>query len=294
MNQAQGVKRYKANVLMAKEAGREPRENSLEGREPDPPSDNDIAELIRRLAKSGGKGLPVMPNRDEERFSAPPATQASRSRDQSAVGESGKKRSRTLIAVIIFGALFAVALLGAVIRFQNPFVESARNPAPKAIQEEQPASRAEPQTSPAPADLQFVQKAMADCDREAAQDRGTLYLLLIPLRRNTDGGQSTAPPGERYESFFLTTSKAALDGLQEGSYSLNLWPFGFAVIDSANKQTKSWNMVAGVTRLTHSADGFSKFQVGFDIASRGYGMRWSNEYSRQTGTCYWINVQFQN
>lgn len=275
---------------MAKEAGRGTRENSLEERGPDSSSDNEITQLIRQLARSEGKSSPAVLNRDEDQMGAPPTTQLYQSWDHSTVLAPGRKRFRLLIAAFIFGGLFALAGLGAVIWFQYPFVHSEQDAAPQAKQEEQPAPPAAPQTSPAPADLQFVRKAMADCDREAAQNPNAIYVLLVPLRRNTDG--NTAPPGERYESFVLTTSKAALDGLQDGSYSLNLWRFAFAIVDSANNQTKAWNMVGGVTTLTHSAGGFSKFRIGFDVAGRGFGMRWSNEYSRQPGTCYWINVQF--
>jgi hypothetical protein len=141
---------------------------------------------------------------------------------------------------------------------------------------------------------QSVQQAMAACDRDAQADPTALHLLLIPIKPESDAARAEIPAGEVYGTFFLLTSQAALDGLRSGDYAMNGMAFGFAIMDSATLQTRTWNFVAGLTRLTHKdPNGFANFQIGFDQTSRGYGLQWTGQFPRRPGVCYWVNVRFR-
>src|SRR5262249_34514291 len=143
-------------------------------------------------------------------------------------------------------------------------------------------------------DLQSVQKAMAECDQEATRNPTSLYLLIIPVLPDTDLTKTTSPEGETYQTYFLMTSKAMLAGLSGTTYVINRRPFVFSISDSTNGQSKSWNMVSGVTKLKHDGpEQFREFRVGFDPTGRGYGLVWSKPYTRQPNVCYWINVRFR-
>jgi hypothetical protein len=187
---------------------------------------------------------------------------------------------------------FAAALVGAMGAFFYYMTLSIQSPQ----QVESAVSLPERSLSDAaaPSAAQLVQQAMAECDREAKADPSALYLLLIPVKPNSESAPPTALPGEAYDAFFLLTSQAAIEGLQTNSYTTDSRAFGFAIADPTTRQTKAWNFVTGVTKLVHKApDGFSDFRVGFDLTGRGHGWQWSGQYSRNPGLCYWVNVHFR-
>jgi hypothetical protein len=188
---------------------------------------------------------------------------------------------------------FAAALAGAVGLFFYYMTLFIQAPPPQ-VESAVPLPETSPSDTAAPATAKLVQQAMAECDREAKADPSALYLLLIPIRPNSDSARMTTLPGEAYETFFLVTSQATIEGLQTNSYATDSRPFGFAITDPATKQTKAWNFVTGVTKLIHKVpDGFSDFRVGFDLTGRGHGWQWSGQYSRNPGLCYWVNVHFR-
>jgi hypothetical protein len=154
-----------------------------------------------------------------------------------------------------------------------------------------PSEPAASSTMDAEAALQSVQTAMAECDQQAQRDPDTLYLLVIPIVPAGDAFRLSAEMKEEYDSFTLVTSKSMLAGLQDGSFALNARPFRFAIIDSATGKTQIWSTATGVSKFTHrDAAAFSKFRLGFDIPDKG--PQWSNEYPRNAGVCYWVNVRF--
>ncbi len=170
-----------------------------------------------------------------------------------------------------------------------------------------PVASSPPAASPAPAekpaeqaitqgtsDLQPVQKAMADCDKEAAQNPDKLYLLIIPVAPITALAQATRPESETYPTFYLMTSKATLSGLENASYSIDSRPFIFSIEDPTSGEGKSWNLVSGLKKIVHNGpERFQNFRVGFDPTGRGFGVVWSSSYARQPGVCYWINTRFR-
>src|SRR5882672_9092931 len=93
---------------------------------------------------------------------------------------------------------------------------------------------------------------MADCDKEAAQNPANLYLLIIPVSPTTDLARATSPEGEAYQTFFLMTSKTTLASLEAASYAIDPRPFIFSLLDPSNGEKKNWNLVSGLTKLTHN------------------------------------------
>ncbi|MEI8152896.1 MAG: hypothetical protein WCG92_15020, partial [Hyphomicrobiales bacterium] len=135
-----------------------------------------------------------------------------------------------------------------------------------------------------------VQRAMGECDIEATKNPFGLYFLVTAAVPGSAAPQSKDRPADDYETFSLTTSTAMLDGLRDGSLTLNTKPFRYSIIDSASGKTKTWNVTAGVSKISHDDNvAFSKFKVGVDAS--GKAPKWSNEYSRRTGTCYWVNIR---
>jgi hypothetical protein len=202
------------------------------------------------------------------------------------------KRRQLWLVVLGFFCVALVAGLVAVFDYRTPDSESPQveRAAPSAPVVK-PGERAATQHS---SELQSVQKAMADCDKEAAQHPESLYLLIIPVSPNTDVARTTAPESEAYQTFFLMTSKATLAGLEDASYTINPRPFIFSIADPTTGQRKNWNLVFGLTKLMHSGpEQFHNFRVGFDPTGRGFGVVWSKTYSRQPSVCYWINVRFR-
>src|SRR5207244_13619707 len=96
---------------------------------------------------------------------------------------------------------------------------------------------------------------------------------------------------EEDDSCFLAASKSVLDGLRDQTLAVNATSYRFAIIDSATGKTQIWIAASGPSKFTHSDTlAFSKFRVGFDVPNKG--LRWSNEYARRAGVCYWVNAGF--
>ena len=133
---------------------------------------------------------------------------------------------------------------------------------------------------------------MADCEREAAKNPFALYFLVVPIALDKDVRQSPEQFEENYGSYSLMSSKAMLDGLHDRSLTLVSTPFRYAIIDSATGITKTWGTATGVSKFTHDGGttAFSKFRVAIDVAGRD--PKWTSEFRRRTGVCYWINVRF--
>ena len=198
-----------------------------------------------------------------------------------------------LVALSLFGVAL-VAGLAAVFLYRTP---NAVRELPRVERAAPSAPVVKPAVQTATqglSELQSVQKAMADCDKEAAQNPESLYLLIIPVWPITDVARTTSPESEIYQTFFLMTSKATLAGLEDASHTIDPRPFIFSIVDPTNSERKNWNLVSGLTKLMHNGpEQFHNFRVGFDPTGRGFGHVWSKTYSRQPSVCYWINVRFR-
>lgn len=154
----------------------------------------------------------------------------------------------------------------------------------------EPAATVPQQTQ---ADIQAVRQAMAQCDAEAAKDPDALYFLVIPVTPVNEAALLVSPAGENYQTFFLVTSNTALDGLQSGTWRIDSTQYNFSMTDSATGKVQTWSPTSGLSRFTErDAAGISKFRLGFVTGDKE--LRWSNEYPRIKGNCYWVNVRFRS
>jgi hypothetical protein len=155
-----------------------------------------------------------------------------------------KRLHLLLVALSLFCvALVAGAGLIAVFLYRTP--KAARNIELPRVERAAPSA---PVVKPAEqaatqdlSELQSVQKAMANCDKEAAQNPESLYLLIIPVWPNTDVARTTSPESEVYQTFFLMTSKATLAGLEDASYTIDPRPFIFSIVNPTTGERKNLN-----------------------------------------------------
>jgi hypothetical protein len=133
---------------------------------------------------------------------------------------------------------------------------------------------------------------MAQCDLEAAKNPFALYFLVMPVVLGKEARKSSSRSEEDYASFSLMPSTAMLDGLRDRSLTLSVTPFRYAILDNASGKIKAWSATTGVSKFTHDdTGGFSKFKVRIDVS--GNNAKWSNEYRRRAGECYWVNVRLR-
>jgi hypothetical protein len=147
----------------------------------------------------------------------------------------------------------------------------------------------------AASDIPTIKRAMADCDMEAAKNPDGLYFLVTPLAPATlEAATSLAPPAaDNYGSFSLVPSQAMFSGIEGDSLKFTKSQIEFSIIDMQTTQIKQWgSAMMGPSMFTYpNADGFSKFQIGFDFGDKS--VKWTSEYDRQKGNCYWVNVRLK-
>lgn len=142
-------------------------------------------------------------------------------------------------------------------------------------------------------DLPAIQKAMADCDDEAAKRPDALYFLILPVLSPIKNYQPwvAASVGEIGSSVILLPSKAALDGLREGSLTLYRGQYTFSIIDAASEATQSWGPTAGVARFAKlDAAQVAGFRVRFGFADFVGDTPSNFRFPRQKGVCYWVSA----
>jgi hypothetical protein len=215
--------------------------------------------------------------------------------DRSADAPRTTARERTgrpaaLFAIVACLALLAAAGLTAFLWSRTP-VHRSEPPAKTAVPVVAPSKPAVVPAELARPDIVSIQKAMAECELEASKNPFTLYFLVIPVVLGNDARQSPEQFEENYGSYSLMSAKTMLDGLRDRSLTLTPASFRYAIIDSATGNMKGWSAATGVSKFTHDSTAtYSKFRVAIDVS--GKDPKWSNEFSRRTGVCYWINVRF--
>jgi hypothetical protein len=142
-------------------------------------------------------------------------------------------------------------------------------------------------------DLPAIEKAMADCDEEAAKNRDALYFLIVPATSPAKNYQTWASlsVGDIGTSVILLRSKDALDGLRSGSLALFSGQYRFSIIDSSTDITHDWPAVRGVAKFAKTdAAAISGFRVRFGF-SEVVGDTPSNfRFPRDKGVCYWVSA----
>jgi hypothetical protein len=166
-----------------------------------------------------------------------------------------------------------------------------------------PAAPAAPTPTPADAtgrsaiatDIQSIIKAMKDCDDEAAKDPDTMYFLVIPLAPATRPVEEWTTKGETYDTFILLPSKVMMDGLGDRSLVPRSLQYFLSLYDTTTRLSYRLGAGSGVFKSAQrNAAWLGNFRLGFDLTGSGQNPKWSNEFSRRKGVCYWVNVMFRN
>lgn len=138
-----------------------------------------------------------------------------------------------------------------------------------------------------------LKSAMATCDAEAGKNPDGLYFLVTPVEPATfEAAVPILPPsGDQFASFFFITTPSLFAGLGNGSLNFSSAPYTFLVLDIKTANIMKWNSANGVSKFkSPKAAEFSKFKIGFTFDDNT--LTWTNEYDRQKGTCYWVNLRF--
>ena len=117
---------------------------------------------------------------------------------------------------------------------------------------------------------------------------------MLPLRpaKGAEGDWRSNALSEVGNTFLLLSGQDALDGLRDGKLMVRPGRYTFAVLDSASGQSFSWTSATSIARLSKPAlagreDRSSSASIS---PPRRPARRWSNEFRRDPGTCYWVSV----
>jgi hypothetical protein len=144
-------------------------------------------------------------------------------------------------------------------------------------------------------DFGWLEAAMKKCDAEAAKDPGTLHLMVIPL---TD--QAKDEPGWRRISLndignaILIKAEDMLAGLKRDALRISKAEYILALRNEATKEIYKWSPAVGVKRFSSpNADAIEQFKIQFQPGSGIAPPNWGAVFTRQKGSCYWVNAIIQ-
>ena len=210
-----------------------------------------------------------------------------------------RKRARwaSTALIVASAAVLAVLLVGA-LSLSRQLFHSAETAAPPSQDAAGPVADTAVQVPAAGAlDLPAIEKAMADCDAEAAKRPDALYFLILPVLSPIKNYQPwvAASVGEIGSSVILLPSRATLGGLREGSLTLYRGQYTFSIIDASSEATQSWGPTAGVARFAKlDAAQIAGFRVRFGFADFVGDTPSNFRFPRQKGVCYWVSALLRN
>jgi hypothetical protein len=217
--------------------------------------------------------------------------------DQPGAHEPAPRRWRlgSTALIIVSAAVLAVLLVGALSLSRHMFhgEPAPAGPAATAVDADTTPVLVRMPGADGSADLPTIQKALDDCDVEAARNPDALYFVILPLLSPVKNYQPwiAASVGEIGTSVILLRSKDALDGLRDGSLNLYRGAYTFSIIDAATEATHAWSEAVGVARLgkTGAAD-VTGFRVRFGFADFVGDTPSNFRFPRQKGVCYWVSA----
>lgn len=219
-----------------------------------------------------------------------------------------RSRRRTLLAVAlaVVSAAVGAALFLAVLDFSQDLKKRWSAHPSTGLNEQTlpsvvPTAPAEPApVTPEPQrknDVGWIEKAMADCDQEAARNPDALYFLIIPVMpASTDPKDwSPAAVGQVGRSVLLLKSKDMLDGLGNGSLALYGGRYTFSIIDPANGSGHVWSPGVGLAKLSKPDVGpLNAFSIAFALADGPPETQLGFKFLRDKGICYWVGALVHN
>jgi hypothetical protein len=145
------------------------------------------------------------------------------------------------------------------------------------------------------ADVSWLATAMSGCDAEAKTDLGALHFLVTPLVSIVkDIEPWRAKSINDAGNGILLRSDDALDGLKSGALRIYPADYEFGVSDQASDKVYKWRPALGVAKFsTAGAGAIVSFNVQFRTAY-GSGVEWGGAFTRQKGSCHWVNAVIRN
>jgi hypothetical protein len=142
------------------------------------------------------------------------------------------------------------------------------------------------------ADFSWLATAMSGCDAAAKAESGAIHFLVTPLvSAAKDVEPLRAKSINDTGDAILLRADDTLDGLKAGTLRIYPADYGFGIFDSAKDTVLKWRPAEGVVKLSTSAAGaMSTFNVQFRTARSGEDPEWGGSFTRQNGTCYWVNA----
>jgi hypothetical protein len=139
----------------------------------------------------------------------------------------------------------------------------------------------------------WIERAIAQCEAEAARNADTLYFLVIPVVASDGNQQAWLPKSNgAVGNLLLLGSQDTLDGLRDGSLRLVRRPFNFSILESSTPRVYKWKPALGVHKFAiRDASAVAAFKPGFEIPAGGE-TRWAEggAITREAGTCYWTGA----
>ncbi len=137
----------------------------------------------------------------------------------------------------------------------------------------------------------WLTAAMSECETEAMKDLDTLYFLVLPLASlPQDDAQWRAKSILEIGNAILLRSDDALEGLRSGTLRLYSGQYDFRIRDGADTVYK-WKPSIGVTKIsTPDARSIATFRLQFQTSGTVGEAEWGSPFTRQSGTCYWVNA----
>jgi hypothetical protein len=145
-------------------------------------------------------------------------------------------------------------------------------------------------------DFSWLATAMTECDDEAKMDPGTLRFLVTPLASVAkDIAPWSAKSINDAGNGILLRSDDTLAGLKSGTLRFYPADYGLSVFDQVSEAVHKWRPVVGVAKFSVAdAGSISTFQVQFRTSRSGPDADWGGSFTRQAGSCYWVNAIVRN
>jgi hypothetical protein len=141
------------------------------------------------------------------------------------------------------------------------------------------------------ADVSWLATAMAGCDAEAKTGAGTLHFLVTPLvsvAKDTEPWRAKSINDTG--SGILLRSDDTLEGVRSGTLRIYPADYDFSISDQASDKVYKWRPTVGVAKFsTAEAGAVASFRVQFRTAYNRGGGAWGGAFTRQDGSCYWVN-----
>jgi hypothetical protein len=133
-----------------------------------------------------------------------------------------------------------------------------------------------------------IQQAIARCEADAAKDSESFHFLLTPVfPLNFESATLLMPPGDHQGPFYLIQSQLVLSGLQDRSIEVSSRPYEVSLIDSQTGRIQKWDSTIGSAQFK-LPNAVLNFRIGLQFEDDA--LTWSEEYHREPGSCYRVNV----